>query len=115
LNTSASIEALRRLPLAARKLLCVAAGQAYHGALKSKRPGTATMPEVHEACGLDVDQLYSLLELLKQTGLVLVEGQYPFEELRFPASIQTVADLCARNGIPLEQVLVDLRSELIGL
>ena len=70
------------LPLPARKLLRVITAQADHGSLRSKRPGVATMPEVHEACGLDVDQMYSLLQVLHDSGLVVVEGEYPFEEIR---------------------------------
>src|SRR5436309_3182637 len=51
-------ERLQLLPVQARRLLCVIVRQAYPGTLRSKAPGTATMPEVHEACGLDVDELY---------------------------------------------------------
>ena len=35
-----------------------------HGSLRSKEPGIATMPEVHEACGLDVDGMYAVLRAL---------------------------------------------------
>jgi hypothetical protein len=69
------------LPVAARKLLSVIAQQATHGTLRSKGPGIATMPEVHEACGLDVDQMYAVLQVLREARLIRVEGEYPFEEI----------------------------------
>jgi len=66
---------------AARKLLAVITRQAYGGTLRSKPRGVATMPEVHEACGLDPDELYPLLKKLVDARLVSVSGEYPFEEL----------------------------------
>ena len=69
------------LPVVARKLLSVIAQQASHGTLRSKGPGIATMPEVHEACGLDVDQMYAVLQVLRESRLISVEGEYPFEEI----------------------------------
>ena len=76
---SASIE---QLPAEARKLLGVIVRQIQHGSLRSKEPGVATMPEVHEACGLDVDAMYAVLKVLREAGLVEVTGDYPFEEIR---------------------------------
>ncbi len=70
------------LPPAARQLLALIESQIAHGTLTSKRPGIATMPEVHEACGLDVDAMYAQLQLLKDANLIAIEGEYPFEEIR---------------------------------
>lgn len=67
---------------AARHLLDVIRQQAHHGSLRSKGPGIATMPEVHEACGLDVDGMYAALKILQDAGLIAIEGEYPFEEIR---------------------------------
>ncbi len=50
------------------------------------------MPEVHEACGLDVDGMYRLLGELQQTGWIEVSGEYPFEEIRLIREIFNVAD-----------------------
>lgn len=73
---------LQQLPDAAKKLLALIARQAQHGALRSKDPGTATMPELHESCGLDVEAMYSQLQVLCGAGLITVTGEYPFEEIR---------------------------------
>ena len=49
---------------------------------KSKDRGSATMPELHEACGLDVEAMYALLTALRATNQIAIEGDYPFEQIR---------------------------------
>jgi pimeloyl-ACP methyl ester carboxylesterase len=66
----------------ARKLLSVITHQAYAGTLRSKPRGIATMPEVHEACGLDPDEMLPLLQSLVDAGFIAVDGDYPFEQLK---------------------------------
>ena len=103
-------ERLRRLPVEARKLLCVIVRQAYHGSLRSKEAGIATMPEVHEACGLDVDGMYAGLGVLRDAGWIQLTGEYPFEEIRLTgAEEQAIFDHCDAYQIALEDVMVDLR------
>ncbi len=70
------------LPPAARQLLALIESQIAHGTLRSKSPGIASLPELHEACGLDVDAMYAHLQLLKDANLISIEGEYPFEEIR---------------------------------
>jgi hypothetical protein len=88
---SDSIKPLDRLSSQARKLLAVIAQQADHGTLRSKPPGVATLPEVHEACGLDPEPMQYLLKELSDAGWLRIEGEYPFEELR--PSVAVLADL----------------------
>jgi hypothetical protein len=76
---------LEAVPVRARKLFDVIVRQAYHGPLHPKRSGTATPPEILEACGLDVGEFYDLLNVLTRTGLILVSNAYPFEEIRLSA------------------------------
>jgi hypothetical protein len=116
------VERLGQLPVQARRLLCVIVRQAYHGTLRSKAPGRATMPEIHEACGLDVDELQGLLTCLKDSSFISVEGSYPFEELQLEGEPdgdtslwETVLNRCEATGTPLERVVVDLQLErLVG-
>jgi hypothetical protein len=112
------VQRLGLLPVQARRLLCVIVRQAYHGALRSKGPGCATMPEIHEACGLDVDELQGLLTVLKDSHFVLLEGSYPYEEVHLEgepaggASIwETVLQRCDSTDTPLETVLVNMQLE----
>ncbi len=107
---------VRALPVAARKLLCVIARQAYHGVLRSKDPGIATMPEVHEACGLDVDAMYSALRILRDAQLITLDGEYPFEEIQFTGTGIVMETILARSEaakIPIESVVAELRFELL--
>ena len=69
-------------PPAARKLLALIAQQAQRGPLSPKAPGVATPPEILEACGLDFGVFYELLRWLTDHGLIVVSGEYPFEEIR---------------------------------
>jgi hypothetical protein len=89
-------ERVRDLPVQSRKLLCVILQQASHGSLRSKESGMATMPEVHEACGLDVDGMYAALGVLRDAGMIQLAGDYPFEEIR----------LTGARGIALEDIVV---------
>jgi hypothetical protein len=79
---SGSTKPLAELSTPAQKLLTVIAQQADHGTLRSKAPGVATLPEVHEACGLDPEPMQVLLKELSDAGWLRIEGEYPFEELR---------------------------------
>ena len=67
---------------AARKLFDVIVSQTRRGSLRPKPKGTATPPEILEACGLDVGEFYDLLKVLTEAGLISVSGSYPFEEIR---------------------------------
>jgi lipase len=87
-NTSGSTEfprfgrGVQLLPVPARKLLYVIMRQVQAGTLRSKAPGIATLPEVHETCGLEVNEIYPLLHTLRDSGLIEIVGDYPFEELK---------------------------------
>ena len=72
---------LQTVSVPARKLFDVIVREAYHGPLHPKPEGTATPPEILEACGLDVGEFYVLLEVLKEAGLIRVSNSYPFEEI----------------------------------
>ena len=73
---------LHSLSLPARKLFCVIVQQIYHGPLLGKPNGTATPPEILEACGLDVGEFYNLLTILKEADLIRVSNSYPYEEIQ---------------------------------
>lgn len=108
---------LEELPIPARRLLCLIAQQAQYGTLRSKDPGIATMPELHEACGLGVDQMYSLLHILRDAQLILIEGAYPFEEIRLTEAspLELLLKQCESAGIPIQNVVVNLRFDLVSL
>jgi hypothetical protein len=69
----------------ARKLFAVIVRQACHGTIRPKAKGIATPPEILEACGLDPDHFYHLLDALIAAGLIRVSNAYPFEEIHLSA------------------------------
>ena len=83
MDNSASFisDRLQRVSVAARKLFDVIVREAYHGPLHPKPEGTATPPEILEACGLDVGEFYVLLEALREAGVIRLSNSYPFEEI----------------------------------
>jgi hypothetical protein len=86
-NHPASFVSLRleTVSAPARKLFAVIVRQAYHGTIRPKPEGIATPPEILEACGLDPDHFYDLLDTLVAAGLILVSNAYPFEEIHLSA------------------------------
>ena len=83
--TSFISDRLQTVSIPARKLFDVIVREVYHGPLHSKPEGTATPPEILEACGLDVGEFYILLDMLKLAGLIRISSAYPFEEIRLTA------------------------------
>jgi predicted transcriptional regulator len=73
---------LQTLSLPARKLFGVIVQQIYHGPLLGKANGIATLPEILEACGLDVGEFYTLVNVLTEAGLIRMSNSYPFEEIQ---------------------------------
>jgi hypothetical protein len=86
-------ERLQMVSVAARKLFEVIVREAYHGPLRPKARGVATPPEILEACGLDVGEFYSLLNVLTAAGLIRVLNSYPFEEIHLsPEAAEALLD-----------------------
>lgn len=72
------------------------------------------MPEVHEACGLDVDGMYAVLRILREAGLIELTGQYPFEEIRLTGKEEgAIFQRCEAAKIAPEDVIVELRFDLL--
>jgi len=86
-SVSSRFDPLQALPVNARKLLSVIVQQVGSGPIRPKRQGTATPPEILEACGLDVTEFYELLNVLAEAGLVRVQNAYPFEEIEFTPEV----------------------------
>jgi hypothetical protein len=104
----------------ARKLLMRITELAYHGRGDDRQKDTAYLPELHESCGLDVESMYATLAILQQAGLIQVEKQYPFEDVRLPKAsgasapvLATISQFCEQEQIPLREVIVDLRFDLL--
>jgi hypothetical protein len=87
---------LQTVSVPARKLFAVIVREADHGPLHPKPKGTATPPEILEACGLDVGEFYGLLNQLKEAGLIRISNSYPFEEIQLtPEVAETLRGLAS--------------------
>ncbi|HXX15443.1 MAG TPA: hypothetical protein VEJ47_11125 [Candidatus Eremiobacteraceae bacterium] len=110
-HSSFLFERLQTVSVPARKLFAVVVRQAFHGPIRPKTKGTATPPEILEACGLDVAEFYTLLAALTGAGLIEVSHAYPFEEIRLApeaGGAEALAERCTREKIPFESVFVNL-------
>jgi len=110
---------LRSVSEQARKLLVHIAELAYHGRGQGRKPDTAYLPELHESCGLDVDAMYELLRELAKAGLIEIEEQYPFEDVKILSAksgwnaVAEVSLAAEKQKVSLRAILVDLRFELL--
>ncbi len=112
-NAHLLVNRLGSVPTPARKLFCVIVREAYHGPLHPKPPGVATPAEILEACGLDVSEFYSLLDVLGNAGLIEISGDYPLEQIRLTSEssvAEEIAELCTERSVPLEDVFAGLDS-----
>lgn len=103
----------------ARKLLVQIVELAYHGRGEQRKPDVAYLPELYESCGLGVEAMYPLLDELRNSGLIAVEDLYPFEDVKISSTadgvnlLREISRLCESEKIPLRDVIVDLRFELL--
>ena len=86
-RASLVVDRLETVSAPARKLFEVIVHQAYRGPFRGKSHGTATPPEILEACGLDVGEFYDLLIVLTTAGLIRVSKAYPFEEIQLSPEV----------------------------
>ena len=121
LAASAFFERLRELPEFSRKLLANIAELAYRPHGDGRKLGAAYLPELHESCGLGVDEMYALLRELEGSGFIRMEGEYPFQDVlpagALPSSWEIEGDLvkfCAAEKLSLRDLMVELRSELLA-
>ena len=117
------ITRLRALPEGARKLLAHITELAYREHHDGRKPGAAYLPELHETCGIGVDEMYELLQQLERGGFAHVEGEYPFQDVvlksvALPGTewplVQDLWRFCSAEQIPLRDVVVDLKFDSLA-
>ena len=103
------VERLGKVSPAARKLLSLVAEQA------PKEPNhEALMPRLHEACGLDPEEMDRYLHELRDAALIRIDGQYPFEQIA-PATepsgwspTESLAAFARFRGVDLREALSEI-------
>jgi hypothetical protein len=107
---------LQGVPESSRKLLAHIVELASQGRGDERQQDTAYLPELHESCGLDVEGMYETLGPLQTAGLVEIENQYPFEDVKLtPGSMPLLAisRVCQDKKITLQEVISQSRFDLL--
>ena len=115
---------LQLVPEFNRKLLAHVVELAYREHHDGREPGVAYLPEVHETCGIGVDELYVILQQLERAGFIRLKDDYPFQtvvpvdlmiEDHSPWAVMGyLVAFCKSEGIPLRDVIVDLHFEKLA-
>jgi hypothetical protein len=112
---------LQAVPQSSRKLLAHIIELAYGKNREGRQQDTAYLPELHESCGLDVEAMYETLGPLQRAGLIELENQYPFEDVRIAVVgdsegklLPVVSHSCNGDKFLLREVIVDLRFDLLN-
>jgi hypothetical protein len=103
------VERLGKVSRGARKLLSLIAEQA-----PQESQHEALMPRLHEACGLDPEEMDRYLHELHAIKLVSIDGQYPFEQVA-PATelsgwspTESLASFANFKGVNLREALGEM-------
>jgi hypothetical protein len=100
---------LQALPEQPRKLLVRIAELTYLGRGGTRKPGVAYMPELYESCGVEVNEMYPMLQPLVTGKFVAIDGDYPFEDVRvLGLELGDITRQCHAQKIELRDVVVDL-------
>ena len=77
---------------------------------QARVPGAAYLPELYEACGVTVEEMYAYIEELKTARLIEVEGEYPFEDAKIvdAAEAGALADEAAKRKMSLSDVVLEM-------
>ena len=102
-------ERLTGVSRGARKLLTLIAEQA-----PTEQEHEALMPRLHEACGLDPEEMDRYLHELQSARLIRIDGQYPFEQIAptAEASGMVPMELIAKSAKQKNVILRDAIGEL---
>jgi hypothetical protein len=105
---------VEKLPELPRKLLAQIAELIYNARGSARKPHVAYLPELYESCGVEVNEMYPMLQPLVAGGFIELEGEYPYEDLRvLGPELEEITRICHQGNIPLRDVLLDLRFEVL--
>lgn len=68
----------------ARKLLVHIVDTLHGGRVPQRSQDTTYAPELLESTGLTVENFIALIDELRKAGLIEVDGDFPFEDVRIP-------------------------------
>jgi len=98
-----------------RKLLAHIVELAYREPRHERAAGVAYLPELYETTGIDVDDSYTMFAELARTGLIEMEEEYPFQDIKVRSELfEPLVRYCASEKIALRDILVDQRFDLLA-
>ena len=105
-------ERLSKVSAQAAKLYARMVEMSRTGRGQSRSEDAAYLPELYEACGITVEEMYVYIEELKAARLIEVEGEYPFEDAKIvdAAEAGALADEAAKRKQLLSDVVVELQN-----
>ena len=103
-------ERLSKVSAQAAKLYARMVEMSRSGRGQARSRDAAYLPELYEACGVTVEQMYAYIEELKTARLIEVEGEYPFEDAKIvdAAEAGALADEAAQRKVSLSDVVVEM-------
>ena len=106
-------ENLQRVSPQAAKLYARMVEMSRAGRGQARSRDAAYLPELYEACGVTVEEMYAYIEELKSARLIEVEGEYPFEDAKIvdAAEAGVLADEAAQRKVSFSDALVKLQAK----
>ena len=103
-------ERLSKVSPQAAKLYARMVEMSRSGRGQARSRDAAYLPELYEACGITVEEMYAYIEELKAARLIEVEGEYPFEDAKIvdAAEAGALADEAAQRKVSLSDVVVEM-------
>ena len=104
---------LQTVSAQAAKLYARMVEMSRSGRGQARSRDAAYLPELYEACGVTVEEMYAYIEELKTAALIEVEGEYPFEDAKIVDAVAAgaLADEAAKRQQLLSDVLVELQAK----
>ena len=106
-------ERLQAVSPQAAKLYARMVEMSRSGRGQARSKDAAYLPELYEACGVTVEEMYAYIDELKTARLIEIEGEYPFEDAKIvdAAEAGALADEATERNQLLGDVLVELQAK----
>jgi hypothetical protein len=103
-------ENLQRVSPQAAKLYARMVEMSRAGRGQARSRDAAYLPELYEACGVTVEEMYAYIDELKLAHLIEVEGEYPFEDAKIvdAAEAGALADEAAKRKVSFSDLVTEM-------
>jgi hypothetical protein len=111
-STTKLRDRLQNVSPQAAKLYARMVEMSRSGRGQARSKDAAYLPELYEACGITVEEMYAYIDELKSARLIEVECEYPFEDAKIvdAAEAGALADEAAQRKQSFSDALVALQN-----